>query len=72
MILVMFYSLQINETLRTLKMNGNKIDNKGGMAIAGALQVNTILDDIDLAETDLVRVAYFSFFKGQVRGGHNC
>ena len=51
-----FFLLQINETLRTLKMNGNKIDNKGGMAIAGALQVNTILDDIDLAETDLVRL----------------
>ena len=41
-------------------MNGNKIDNKGGMAIAGALQVNTILDDIDLAETDLVRLVTLS------------
>ncbi len=46
----------MNETLRVLRMNGNKIGNKGGMAIAGALQVNTILEEIDLAETDLVRI----------------
>ena len=35
-------------------MNGNKIGNKGGMALAGALQVNTVLEELDLGETDLV------------------
>ena len=44
----------MNETLRLLKLNRNKIGNKGGIAIAGALQVNTILETLDLAETDLV------------------
>ena len=46
--------IQMNETLRTLRMNGNKIGNKGGMSLAGALQVNTILEELDLGETDLV------------------
>ena len=44
----------MNETLSKLRLNGNKIDNKGGMAIAGALQVNTMLEELDLAETDQV------------------
>ena len=44
----------MNETVRVLHLNGNKIGNKGGMAIAGALQVNIVLEEIDLAETDLV------------------
>lgn len=44
----------MNETLRVLKLNGNKIGNTGGMALAGALQVNTVLEEIDLGETDLV------------------
>ena len=35
-------------------MNGNKIGNKGGMALAGALQVNTVLEELDLGEADLV------------------
>jgi len=37
-----------------LRLNGNKIKTKGGMAIAGALQVNTMLEELDLAETDQV------------------
>ena len=45
---------QVNETLSKLRLNGNKIDNKGGMAIAGTLQVNTMLEELDLAETDQV------------------
>ena len=44
----------MNETLRVLKLNGNKIGNKGAMAIAGALQVNCVLEELDLAEIDLV------------------
>ena len=46
--------MQVNETLRVLKLNGNKIGNKGAMAVAGALQVNTALEDLDLAEIDMV------------------
>ena len=38
-------------------MNGNKIGNEGGMALAGALQVNTVLEELDLAETDLVSIS---------------
>ena len=45
---------QVNETLGKLRLNGNKIKNKGGMAIAGALQVNTMLEELDLGETDQV------------------
>ena len=45
---------QVNETLAKLRLNGNKIKTKGGMAIAGALQVNTMLEELDLAETDQV------------------
>ena len=52
----MLFLWQVNETLRTLKLNGNKIGNKGGMAIAGALQVNTVLEELDLANVDLVRI----------------
>lgn len=45
---------QVNETLVKLRLNGNKIKTKGGMAVAGALQVNTMLEELDLAETDQV------------------
>ena len=44
----------MNETLGKLRLNGNKIKTKGGMAIAGALQVNTMLEELDLGETDQV------------------
>ncbi len=47
----------MNETLLVLKLNGNKICNKGALAIAGALQVNTILQELDMAETDMVGAA---------------
>ena len=45
---------QSHELLISLKMNGNKIGNKGGMYFAGALQVNTTLEALDLGDTDLV------------------
>jgi hypothetical protein len=48
----------MNETLLVLKLNGNKICNKGALAIAGALQVNTILRELDMADTDMVRNAH--------------
>ena len=44
----------MNETLLVLKLNGNKICNKGALAIAGSLQVNTILQELDMADTDMV------------------
>lgn len=50
----MQHFFQVNETLGKLRLNGNKIKNKGGMAIAGALQVNTMLEELDLGETDQV------------------
>ena len=44
----------MNETLLVLKLNGNKICNKGAMAIAGSLQVNMTLEELDMADTDMV------------------
>lgn len=49
--------LQVNETLVKLRLNGNKIKNRGGMAFAGALQVNTMLEELDIGETDQVIIA---------------
>ena len=51
---ILCVQFQVNETLGKLRLNGNKIKNKGGMAIAGALQVNTMLEELDLGETDQV------------------
>ena len=45
---------QVNETLTSLKLNGNKIENKGGMFLAGCLQVNTCLQELDVGDADLV------------------
>lgn len=45
----------MNETLLVLNLNGNKICNQGALAIAGSLQVNTILQELDMADTDMVR-----------------
>lgn len=44
----------MNDTLISLKLNGNKFGNKGGMALAGALQVNKTLEDLDIGDTDQV------------------
>lgn len=51
---ILCLQFQVNETLGKLRLNGNKIKNKGGMSIAGALQVNTMLEELDLGETDQV------------------
>lgn len=51
---ILCLQFQVNETLGKLRLNGNKIKNKGGMVIAGALQVNTMLEELDLGETDQV------------------
>lgn len=45
----------MNETLLILRINGNKICDKGALAIAGSLQVNTVLEELDLADTDMVK-----------------
>ena len=44
----------MNETLRTLKMDGNKFGRVGGLALAGALQVNTTLEELDITNTEQV------------------
>ena len=44
-------------------MTGNKIGNKGGMWFAQALQVNTGLEALDVADTDLVSI-WFSLTGG--------
>ena len=45
---------QMNETVHVFKVNGNKIGNKGAMAIAGSLQVNPVLQELDISDTDMV------------------
>ena len=52
----------MNETLLVLKLNGNKIGNQGALAIAGSLQVNTILEELDIADTDMVSDAKWKQF----------
>ena len=48
------FFLQNNQTLKVLRLNGNKIGNAGGMAFAQALQINTTLKSLDIGDTDLV------------------
>lgn len=50
-------ALHTNETLQSLRLNGNKLETrekKGGMYFAQALQINTTLRNLDLADTDLM------------------
>lgn len=49
----LFY-MKKNAGLRSLRLNGNKIGNKGGMYFAQMLQINTTLEALDLGDTDLV------------------
>lgn len=44
----------MNETLKVLKLDGNKCGVYGGMAIAGALQVNMTLEELNLNNTEQV------------------
>lgn len=46
--------LQLNSSLRSLILAGNKFGNKGGMYVASMLQVNVTLEHINVADTDLV------------------
>ncbi|XP_026634600.1 leucine-rich repeat-containing protein 34 [Microtus ochrogaster] len=45
--------LQINKTLKYLRMTGNKIANTGGMFFAAMLQINSSLEKLDLGDCDL-------------------
>lgn len=49
-------SSQKNDTLLSLRLNGNKIGNSGGMFFAQMLQINATLESLDLGDTDLVSV----------------
>ena len=48
------FILQNNNTLKALRLTGNKIGNRGGMFFAQMLQINTTLEALDLGDTDLV------------------
>ena len=37
-----------------MRLNGNKMGNKGGMFMAQMLQINATLESLDLGDTDLV------------------
>lgn len=50
---ILFF-IKKNQTLIYLNLNGNKIGNKGGMAMAQMLQVNFILQHLDIGNTDQV------------------
>ena len=47
-------SHQHNGALVSLRLTGNKIGNKGAMHLASMLQVNTTLQELDIADCDLV------------------
>ncbi|XP_072110940.1 leucine-rich repeat-containing protein 34 isoform X7 [Mobula birostris] len=46
-------ALQVNQSLKHLRINGNKIGNKGGMHFATMLQLNKTLESVDLGDCDL-------------------
>ncbi|MBO8711895.1 hypothetical protein INP24_14275, partial [Staphylococcus aureus] len=46
-------ALHKNAGLKALRLNGNKIGNRGGMFFAQMLQINTTLEALDLGDTDL-------------------
>lgn len=42
----------MNDTLKVLKLDGNKLQRFGGLALADALQVNTTLEELNLNNTE--------------------
>lgn len=54
-------SLQRNSTLLALRLSGNKIGNRGAMHLAGMLQVNNTLRELEVADCDLVNNNSFDF-----------
>ena len=59
---IFFFFTQLNETLQIFRINGNKIGNKGVMAIAGSLQVNAVLQELDISDTDMVWSVIYTIF----------
>lgn len=47
-------SLQCNNSLLSLGLSGNKMGNMGAMHLVGMLQVNDTLQELQLADCDLV------------------
>ncbi|XP_018596776.1 leucine-rich repeat-containing protein 34 isoform X1 [Scleropages formosus] len=50
-----------NGSLRTLRMKGNKIGDKGGMNFADMLQSNSTLEEMDLSDCDLATQSLIAF-----------
>ena len=48
------FLVQNNNSLKALRLTGNKIGNRGGMFLAQMLQINTALEALDVGDTDLV------------------
>ena len=48
------FSLQHDDRLLSLRLSGNKISNRGAMHLAHMLQVNNTLQELELADCDLV------------------
>lgn len=53
----------MNETLKVLKLDGNKLKRFGGLALADALQVNTTLEELNLNNTEQVNVFFILRFE---------
>ena len=51
----------MNDTLKVLKLDGNKCGSFGGMAIAGALQVNITLEELNMNNTEQVCLTVFRY-----------
>lgn len=50
---VLYWCAQNNTTLQCLKLNGNKLGDRGAMYVAQMLQLNTALERLDLGECEL-------------------
>ena len=48
-----FYSLQLNNSISTLVLDGCKIGHRGGISLASMLQVNKSIQRLGLAAADL-------------------
>jgi hypothetical protein len=58
---VLAQGLQGSAVLRGLSLRGNPLGEKGNLALAGALQVNSHLRVLDVAETDMNIAALIAF-----------
>ena len=51
--MITFFQQQ-SSSLKSLRMTGNKIGNRGAMHLAGMMQVNATLEELDVSDCDLV------------------